>query len=353
MFYRIFPDHSRQPVTLHNHFAGPTQTACWIIGGGPSLAQLPISEIVHSPAPRFAINLAGSGLLRPTFWTSYDPTVRFHKSIYLDASILKFVHACRAMDLIPETTFKVCEAPNLVCFDRARQRGFFNFLAPSASQVQLPGDLQQASAPGVTDWQDSLIQAIDICWQLGFRRVYLAGCDMQIQPSPQLLQLGDEFRCEYQPREPLGRFLQRLRAAGCPKDQIEQSDMPGQYHFDESKSFGAAIQTDDHYYRVSQYLRLSRRAMALAGLELISVTPHSRLNDYFPFVTADQALADIHSYVGNPALESARGRYTSSDSRHPAHLIPMRDYKPHNWPETTRQQNHREVPEENIPLEQG
>ncbi|MCA8995285.1 MAG: hypothetical protein KDA88_25150, partial [Planctomycetaceae bacterium] len=74
MFYRVFPDHARQSLPLENHFAGPQPTACWLIGGGPSLKTLPLEQIQRSPCPKFAVNLAGSGLFRPNFWTSYDPT---------------------------------------------------------------------------------------------------------------------------------------------------------------------------------------------------------------------------------------------------------------------------------------
>src|SRR5262245_23167651 len=91
MFYRLHTDGTRTEVALADAYAGPTRTACWLIGGGPSLVELPCQAIARSPVPKFAVNLAGTRLLRPTFWTSYDPSARFHRSIYLDASVTKFV----------------------------------------------------------------------------------------------------------------------------------------------------------------------------------------------------------------------------------------------------------------------
>jgi len=73
VFYRLNTDQTELPVPLENLYAGPTPSACWLIGGGPSLRQLPVDHIRDSPIPRMCINLSGSRLLRPTFWTSYDP----------------------------------------------------------------------------------------------------------------------------------------------------------------------------------------------------------------------------------------------------------------------------------------
>lgn len=317
MFYRQHTDGVREKVPLEGLFAGPAGGVCWVIGGGPSLAELPVGEIAASCAPTFAINLAGSGLLRPTFWTSYDPSSRFHRSIYLDASVIKFVHACRALDLVPETTFKVCECPALFVFDRDKERGFHDFLKPAAA--------------GVADWQDSLIQAIDIAASLGFRELYLAGCEMRIAPSDSLRAAAAARGAAHQPGELLGEFLKRARSAGLEEAAIEAS-LGSQYHFEERKPLAAAAQTDFHYFRVAQYLRLCRRALGLAGVRLVRVTPGSRLNDYFPYRSAADVLAELRDRLGDPRREETRGRYSRTPDRRPLGLWPMKDFRPHNWP---------------------
>lgn len=335
MFYRLTTDGVRQDVSLESTFAGPTPTPCWIIGGGPSLSLLPTAAIAASPAPKFAVNLAGHHLLRPTFWTSYDPTARFHRSIYLDPSVIKFVHRCRAMDLVPETTFKVCESPSLYFFDRDPERGFHNYpeLPPGASGSGGTANAREQPAAGkISDWQDSLVQSIEIAWQLGFRTLYLAGCDMVIRPPVEQLQLAAAVNIAYEPLEPLRSFYDRCRQAGLSDEQLARHSPDRQYHFDESKPLTAAAQTDFHYFRVAQYLRLSRRTMALAGLRLISVTPESRLNDAFEYSDVALALDSVHQLVGDPRCESTPGRYTGKESRQPTGLAPMRDFPPHNWP---------------------
>ena len=328
MFYRIATDGSEIRMPLEDAYSGPSRTACWIIGGGPSLSALPTERIADSPLPKFAINLAGHGLLRPTFWTAYDPTGRFQRSTYLDASVTKFVPRGRSMDVVPGTTGKVCDSPNTLFFDRDQTVGFHNFLDRTLVS-QAP--VLSASRFGITDWQDSLIQSIHIAYAIGFRTLYLTGCEMHVAPGLGWIENAESVGVNYSPRELLRDFHQRCLERGLSANEVDGVGSTLQYHFDESKPLAAGIQTDLHYFRVAQYLRLSRRAIALAGLELISVTPGSRLNDYFSYQSVESVLDRIESEIGDPAQESTRGLYTEQVRRSPDGLGPMRDFKPHHW----------------------
>ena len=331
MFYRIATDGTETRLLLEESFSGPSRTGCWIIGGGPSLSSHPTERIAASPLPKFSINLAGHGLLRPNFWTAYDPTGRFQKSTYLDPSIMKFVPRGRAMDVVPGTTSKVCDSPNTVFFDRDQTVGFHDFLfQPAATRsTELPD-----SRLAITDWQDSLVQAIHIAYALGFRKLYFAGCDMHVPPSPLWIEKAAAVGVTYTPRELLRDFHQRCVEKGLAPSETDDGDSTRQYHFDESKPLAAAIQTDLHYFRVAQYLRLARRAIALAGVELVSVTSGSRLNDYFSYVPAELVLERIALEIGDPETETTRGLYTEQVRRTPEGLGPMRDFKPHHWNKT-------------------
>ncbi len=333
MFYRLQTDGTTDPVELRNFYTGPSSMPCWIVGGGPSLEQAPTEEIRNSPCPKFAVNLAGSHLIRPTFWTSYDPTVRFHRSVYLDSSIIKFVHRCRAMDLVPESTFKVCDCPATVFFDRDRDVGFREF----------PGTLDTK----IVDWQDSFIQAIHIAFLLGFRTLLLVGCELHIRPSMALQRRAKSSGVEYQDRELLGDFIKRCLETGIEKSEIESLKSGPQYHFDESKSLDAAIQTDLHYFRVSQYLRLSRRSLATAGLQLISTTANSRLNDDFEYQSVETIITNLHSLIGNPESEITKGLYAEKLKRRPANLGPMRDFQPHFWNAKAKPTPPQKIPKNN------
>jgi hypothetical protein len=327
MFFRIHADGVRTGVDLRHHFAGPVRTTCWIIGGGPSLSELPCDRIQLSPVPKLAVNLCGFGLLRPNIWTAYDPTVRFHRSTFLDASILKLLPSRRATDVVPGTTYKVGDCPNTLFFDRDGQRGFHDFLS-------FDGPVPDCS--GIVDWQDSLVQAIDLAWRLGFRKLVLIGCDMHVRPPAEHIRQAALRGVRYQPEELLRGFYDRCRAAGLDPARLELDDPIAPYHFDETKSLAAAQQTDFHYFRVAQYLRLSRRAMALAGLELISATPGSRLNTFFPYRPVDVLLDEINEEVGNPACEATRGQYGRRQEPESQAGSLMRDFRPHNWPQGAR-----------------
>ena len=163
---------------------------------------------------------------------------------------------------------------------------------------------------GVVDWQDSLVQAIDLAWRLGFRRLLLIGCDMYVRPPAEHIRRAALSGVLYQPEELLRGFYDRCRAAGLDPAALEAADPIAPYHFDETKSLAAAQQTDFHYYRVVQYLRLSRRAMALGGLELISATPGSRLNAFFPYRPVEELLDEIGEEIGEPGRRKQRAAST-------------------------------------------
>ncbi len=324
LFFRLTTDGTQTPAGLENAYAGPVPSACWLIGGGPSWRELPHAEIAASPIPKMAVNLSGARLLRPTFWTSYDPSARFHRSVYLDPGIVKFVHRRRAMDLVPETTYKVCECPNLYFFERDGQRGFHDFLSPTHSRI--------------ADWADSMVQAIDILYRLGFRTIYLAGCEMLVRLSAEQNLCLSNAGIEREPGELLQCVLKRGAEAGVSEEELSPLPAGRHYHFDEQKPLRAAVNTDAHYFRIAQYLRLSRRTLALAGMRLISVTPGSRLNDYFAFETAESVIERLQQTVGDPSREPVRGLYQQMTPRHPPDLGPMRDFKPHNWKRETKKE---------------
>ncbi len=317
-FYRLTTDQQVLPTTWENACAGPTPTACWLIGGGPSLAGMPCAEIARSPVPKMALNLAGTKLIRPDFWTAYDPSIRFHRSLYLDAGVVKFLPRQRAMDLVPESTFKVCECPQTCFFDRDLRRGYHDFL--------------NSAAQGIVDWADSLVQAIDILYRLGFRRIFLAGCELCVRPSQEWIVRAAELGATYVDGEALSEFVRRCRERQLSDAELERLGTGPLYHFDEVKPFAAALRADGHYFRVVQSLRLCRQAMSSSGLQLISVTPRSRLNPFFEYRPVEAVLDQLRLDIGDPAREPTRGLYTqTADRQHPSGAL-MRDLLPPRQP---------------------
>lgn len=300
MFFRLTTDKRRIPLTLEHQFQSAISPACWLIGAGPSLNQVDWNLVHNTPIPRMAINLAGHQLTQPHFWTAYDPTQRFHQSTYLNASILKFVHARRANDLIPQTTLKVCDAPNIAFFESERTRGYHNFLDPLSRKL--------------IDWNDSFVQAIDLLYRLGFRRIFCLGCELFIPPT------GNSIK----------GHIPRLKDH-APQDEADVKQKLQQYHFEETKPLKATINTDEHYFRIVQALRLSRSNMSAAGLQLISATTCSRLNDFFPVQSVSEIRHRICQEIGNPTQEQTLGRYTKTESRSAPIKGQMVDFQPPSW----------------------
>ena len=319
-FVRITTDRREIPVELTGAFGSPVGASCWLLGSGPSLLGVDLGALQRLPVPRMCVNLAGTGLIRPHFWTAYDPSQRFSRSTYLDPGVMKFVQRRRAFDLVPETTCKVCECPNLYFFTGDRHRGFADFVDPAHRTI--------------VDWNDTFVQAIDVLYQLGFRTIYLLGCELQIPPSEGMRDRARarELTCAERPDVGLAELVREWERAGWPLAELETLGSPAQYHFPEYKALKAAAATDFHYFRVCQYLRLSRLAMRQAGLRLVSVMEQSRLNDCCERRTFAEAVAEIEQQVGSPAEEQTTGRYTRRDlGRIPDAAARMKDFQPLHW----------------------
>lgn len=106
-------------------------------------------------------------------------------------------------------------------------------------------------------------------------------------------------------------------------------DREGQYAFDETKSFRAAVNSDRHYWDRVQYLRLARKTLSRNGIRIVSCTPQSRLNTYFPFMPVKDVLKKLEQFGSH--RESTVGKYLKRD--HSADLPYHRDIKPYRPPQ--------------------
>lgn len=343
LFYRVATDGRVMDCSfLENSYGGTGPASVWLIGGGPSLKSAPLETIKDSPAPVFGVNLAGRDkdgeppLIRPDLWTCFDPSERFHRSIYLDPSIQKFMLGGRTLDLVPGGTEKVCDCPNTY-FINHETRGYLDAFGQQHQKI--------------LHSLDAFMQAIDICFRLGFRRIYCVGCDMRIRPSEAQVQFAESVGVTYDREkgwtiweqdskthqsDRLSDFRDRVQISGKFKSKtdaslaLEKVERESQYSFGDPKRFLAACACDNHYWDRVQYLRLSRKNMSLNGLELISCTPDSRLNLFFPYVSPFDAAKRITSEVGSWESESSMEAYGGERERRndlPFH----RDIDPYGW----------------------
>ena len=88
------------------------------------------------------------------------------------------------------------------------------------------------------------MQAIEIAYRLGFRVLYLAGCDFYVRPSAAQIARARAAGVEYVPRELLGDFYERCSEAEVSRAEMESLDLPTQYHFDERKPLGGSVDVE-------------------------------------------------------------------------------------------------------------
>lgn len=336
-------------AVLENSYAGVDPAACWLVGSGPSLLDSPVEHIAASPAVKIGINFSGRGpdgttpRIIPDIWTSFDPTSRFHRSIFLDPRITKFLKADKQKDLIPGTTIKACDCPATYFF-RNETRGYGDFLDPKSGRI--------------LNALDSFIQALDIGYRLGFRRFFCVGADFIVRPSESQAELARSRGVDYDHRgrvlvtkdtdpklhyrsDRLSDFVDECVRRFGGKDRravIEELESAGreqQYSFSETKPLAAAIHADSHYWERVQYLRLARRNLSIHGVSLVSCSPNSRLSDWFPSRDPLAVCDELRNACGDPRNERTVGRYSGDVKDAVRDSLPYhRDVSPYDWSRT-------------------
>lgn len=333
LFHRCSTDGTRIDAShLINSYAGIEPSPVWILGSSDTLNQEEIDLINASDIPVFGMNYSGRGKedgrwkIKPDLWTAFDSTSRFHKSIFLDPSIMKFVREMRHLDLIPETDHKLCDATNTYFFPN-ENRDYSNFFSEEHQTINHS--------------LDSFIQALDIAYRLGFRTFYCVNTELRIRPSEAQIELAKSHGVEYEngmvhriePKERIvaGKLQNYVEdywsdllidfVRECLKNQVatseeklyetmESLDRESQYSFDEQKSFRAAVQSDSHYWERVQYLRLARKNMSLKGISLYTCSDTSRLYPWFSHVSVKSA-CEKHSL--NAHLDALSGLYSGRE----------------------------------------
>lgn len=343
---------------LCDSYAGTDPSAVWLVGGGPSLTPEIAGHIKRSRAPVCCVNTggrAGDGeepLVTPDFFVAWDTIGRFPRSTFISAGVIKFLPSWLKADLIAGGTEKACDCPSTYFVDVER-RGYGDWLKPGS--------------PNSNRTRDSFTMAIDILFRLGFRRIFCAGTDMIVRPSSEQIQIATSSCPKVGPENPGIEFqdglLKHYTKTGPAKEFVwsdrledfrescvrvgvaespdavckvmdECPEREQQYRCGERKAFKAAVNTDSHYWTVTQMLRQSRRCLTLHGLQLVSCTEGSRLNDYFPYRDPEDVARELLSAV-DPTNEKCVGRLTGNLDRP---TIPFnRDVQPVDWDKTLEQ----------------
>lgn len=305
---------------LLNSYESVNGSQCFMVGAGPSLTTRysvdDLKSVAAQPIPKVSMNYGGFSdehgwLVRPDIWTTYDPTNRFSAELIWSPNVVKFFRTSRAMNLIPGSTHKVCEAPRTVFFDSCLKT-YTTFFGHDA----------------IVDSRDSYIQAVDIAIRLGFKHIYMLGVDLRVKPSERLLTELDIEGVSHEGERGVhvknGILSDRLRdyilaLSAKRKHSLAQTmsaldaslgiggSTAGQYCFAEQKSLADAVTCDDHYWNTVQYMRQARSCLAKLGV-IVYAEEGSRLAPFFPVVNPLEVQLGINISIPK---DSTVGKYTA------------------------------------------
>ena len=285
---------------LINQYSCAGGSACCIIGSGRSLNAASLQalsvELTQNGITPFSLNWGGFSdnqwQCYPSLWTSYDACCRFSRHIFRNPSVAKFIPKARATEWIAGGVYTAQECPNTHFFDH-EEKGIPNMFGSGK----------------IIDCSDSFLQAVDLAIRLGFRTIYLAGCDFFVTLSENQIKLFEQWFDEMPVTEarpvkekfiyadPHNNLLSTCtylstnggRTVTSVARALEALDELELYSFGSAKTnWDRAISCDGHYYGSVNWLMQGRRCLDQLGVEVKLLdaynSPLSRLRPFFEAV---------------------------------------------------------------------
>ncbi len=163
--------------------------ACFIVAGGPSLADMNL-ELLRSPGVMtWGVNNSWA-TFRPRLWTCVDPPDRFCYQGWLDPSITKVVPLAiagsrlRFRDTKGElrtSKYTPQDMPNVLFFNRNGRFEPADFL--SENTVCWGGDQDYTDPLGIKGHRSVFLSTVKLAFSMGFRHLYLCGCDFRMDTA--------------------------------------------------------------------------------------------------------------------------------------------------------------------------
>lgn len=214
-----------KPAGLANVWLGED---LFIVLSGPSLKTLPLDKLHQRGVVTLAVNNAAC-VYRPTFWTHVDPAEKFHEAIWHDPGIIKLVPQRRFSQEIrvekdgelAKTGKRVADCPSVFGF---KHGATFDPLTYLTSDFVCLGNNKKAHLKnGRPHNINVMFPLFRLAYYLGFRRVYLLGCDFKMPRHGPVYAFDedkdagarDSNNCTYlKLNQMLGELVGPLRAAG-------------------------------------------------------------------------------------------------------------------------------------------
>ena len=237
-----------QPVNLENTYLNGS---LFMVLSGPSVNKLDLTKLQQRGIVTMAVNNAGC-LVRPNIWTFGDSTCKFHEALFRDPAILKILPKPRMSDRIRtqkdgqfhQTDTQVVTLPGVVCIERNCVFNPETWLYENSINWGNGKEGQEVNKyPRVLS---TMIQAVRLAYYLGFRKVFLLGCDFRMESGQA-------------------------------------------YAFDQYKSEGAINGNHNSYLSIEWIFSKLKPYFAEAGFQVFNCNPESHMG-VFPYLSYDDAL---------------------------------------------------------------
>ncbi len=206
--------------------------SCFIAGGHPSLLKENL-ELLKQPGV-VVISINNTASMIPTnLWIGMDKPQCYSSRILLDPKIMKFSVVSRRDLMVGNKKMK--ELPNMYFFGTTEKFNVHNFLNEHRDFVWL---------------KNTSYNVIQLAYKLGFRKVYLIGCGFKIS-----------------------------------KEQ--------QYSYETNLDNHQINYNQRTYNSFIGMMKLLKNHFKEKNFEVISCTPESALNDFYPFMKFEDAVKEI------------------------------------------------------------
>lgn len=271
-----FCDHAGNPVRL-DYLGNGGQ--CFIVLSGPSIRTLDLSLLSRRGVFTIAVNNAGT-IVRPNAWIYVDTPDKFHESLWLDPAVLKFVHfrhLRRRMMLrhkLPNGEFEtlqnatgraltIADMPGVIGIDRNADFRPERWL--EEPQINWGNGKNQAAVNGNLRCLNVMFAVLKLAYSLGFRVVYLLGCD----------------------------FLMSFERP---------------YAFGQDKEAAACISNNESYRTMNAMFRQLRPRFDAAGYRVFNCNPRSGLT-VFPACRYEDAIEAATSHIPQDPIDASGWYY--------------------------------------------
>jgi len=160
--------------------------SAFLVLSGPSLNDLDLTQLDRRGIVTMGVNNSWT-VHRPTMWTCVDDPGRFIDTGWKDPGVLKFVPVChwgrklriQAMDgTMRDSAYRVAQMPSVLFFRRSNHFDHERFL--TGDTVPWGNDPKSTDSLGIKGKRSVMLVALRLLHHLGFRTVYLLGCDFRM-----------------------------------------------------------------------------------------------------------------------------------------------------------------------------